>query len=259
MTYMKLLPLLAVLYFCLGAAACDEARIDAFPVKGQKCALSGDQASFYLNLVRTFPIKVSLDPRFSGGEQSSIVKAIQQWNLFSQASLGMDFFELQVPSPGHKPDFSNLPLDVHYCFKETAKVAGLLITRITSTSEWLATDEEEHVGAVTRRCSMGENGAQSEQIIVFNMTGRKDSLILAEALHELGHVLGLGHSCWVKKKDSKLKAHGTACTDVHEGHPYFDAVMYPELDASRGWAPSGKEVLHTNDMERAYCLYRRGI
>ena len=59
--------------------------------------------------------------------------------------------------------------------------------------------------------------------------------------HELGHVLGLDHSC-----------NGTGCTNAVDD--YLQAVMYPTLGFN-GRQGIMKRDLNTNDQERANCLY----
>lgn len=67
------------------------------------------------------------------------------------------------------------------------------------------------------------------------------------ALHELGHVLGLNHSCQLGGSQSGMPQ----CS----GSPssYLEAVMFPAL-FSNG-AGEVRQTLGTNDQERANCLY----
>ena len=257
MMFLRLLPCLLALYFSLGAASCD-VPVDAFPVKGQSCTVADDQDGGFAARVRALPIRVVIDREFSKDQHLEISKAIAQWNKFSQASLGLDFY--MIVEAGNR-DYSHLPMGAAYCAQGTARQAGVLVRREDSQHAWESDDgENEAAAGVTRRCRLGSETEQSEQLVVLNTASGDSDRLFSVTLHEFGHVLGLGHSC-TNNKDAVSKYY-RSCEKLRAGDTYYDAVMFPSLTmryrsgtgSSAGYTER-KEVLRANDMERAFCLY----
>jgi hypothetical protein len=69
-------------------------------------------------------------------------------------------------------------------------------------------------------------------------------------LHELGHVLGLNHSC-----ENFSETGMPLCTTSGLNPLYLSASMYPVFSFASNGAGQVKRSLNTNDEERANCLY----
>jgi hypothetical protein len=75
------------------------------------------------------------------------------------------------------------------------------------------------------------------------------------AVHELGHSLGLDHSCQSGQGDANF----IGCDNVQVGDPYQLAVMFPSIqmgNTAEGIAPEVKNSLTDDDEARAICEYQ---
>lgn len=82
----------------------------------------------------------------------------------------------------------------------------------------------------------------------YNRAGKPVYDLESEALHELGHVLGLLHSCNGSSRGILDRTTAVACESAPQA--YKDAVMFPFL--------SDRELrthLSQNDIDRINCLY----
>jgi hypothetical protein len=77
-------------------------------------------------------------------------------------------------------------------------------------------------------------------------------------VHELGHVVGLDHSC-----NDENRSDFRGCSTLPIDHDYRKAAMFPILGSNRGDGvgfygyPDLKETLQKNDIERTQCLFSR--
>ena len=74
-------------------------------------------------------------------------------------------------------------------------------------------------------------------------------------LHELGHSLGLDHSCQSGSGSSSF----IGCDNVNTGDPYHLAIMFPSIqmaDPATNTPPEIKNNLTDNDQARAICEYQ---
>ena len=70
-------------------------------------------------------------------------------------------------------------------------------------------------------------------------------------VHEMGHLLGLDHSC-----SATNKAGFPNCSDPNMSQDYYDALMFPTVffDQNTG-AGQVRTDLQSNDQGRSNCLY----
>jgi hypothetical protein len=193
------------------------------------------------------PVIVTIDSGFSLDERMAIERAAAVWNAFGNSSLGHDLFRLRTDSipggsePGAQTDCNFNGSD-----------SSLRVMREVSATRWTALSLTSDNPGVTIRCHSGDSLVK--QVVILNPTYTNPQQFMSVALHELGHAIGLDHSCTF----TDPKADFATCSGIAQDHPYHLAVMFPVLRTSRtpGVAPEMKEDLRANDMERAMCLYR---
>jgi hypothetical protein len=84
----------------------------------------------------------------------------------------------------------------------------------------------------------------------FFVAGQRQPDLRSIMVHELGHLLGLDHTC-----ATGAKAGFPDCNQSSLSAEYFEAVMYPVIPFDSTGAGAVKRDLNRNDQGRAQCLY----
>lgn len=215
------------------------------PILTANCQAAPDQRkSFFLPLEER-PVLLAIDQGFSAEEVSDIVAAAEEWNRFTVSRGAQPAFDTHQVAPVSLHPIVKTE-DLRNC-DNVSRIAGssnvIPIVRTNSLTRWGSLGLSADTAGITFRCYSRRNA--SAQIIVMNMVGMKRELFRSHALHELGHSLGLNHSC----NSEGDTADYPSCSRFSESHPYSKAVMYPKL------ATEKRESLTQNDEMRLQCLY----
>jgi hypothetical protein len=256
---MKFVILIGV--FCaMVFSGCDQFAGLKVPQPGTACNLSSDQEGTLMGPVAKLPIPLYIDPSFSSSRKSDIRNAAEQWNQFSQYSLHKKFFEYKGERKIEK--LSQYYSGRDFCGEQTED--GLYVVAAHTVKFWEQLGYTITTAGVTQRCAgvaSRDLPITNPHIVVYlNSAELKDDLFFGVTLHELGHVLGLDHSC------SKVGDGwgSVACAQLPESHPYRKAVMTGQDDLRSityndytYLAGTSRSHLEQNDLDRAYCLYSR--
>ncbi|RYZ83100.1 MAG: hypothetical protein EOP04_20640 [Proteobacteria bacterium] len=187
---------------------------------------------------------------FSDEETQDLADAVKTWNKSHQSVYGSRLFRLKTRV---SRDFRVTEL-LGCQFEGSSD--EIHVYRVGSVGEWKTAGLSESSPAVTLRCQSKKiDEVFGKQVILLNSKDRgpsKREQFQSIVLHELGHAIGLFHSC----ESGGSKTEGAQCTDLSDDHPYKRAVMYPYLHIDRRTnRPEVKEQLTSNDEERARCIW----
>jgi hypothetical protein len=197
-----------------------------------------DQHGAYANPIDARKIvTLSVDTRFSEGERKKIESAVQTWNETAR-----EIFKIK---------YQNMSSRAHPASTSDCQFVGssntLSMIKETDMGHWKSLGLTEANPGVTIRCTQSKNFVVRQVVMLNFELGVKDEQIESVVLHELGHSLGLKHSC----SPGVDAAEYISCLKVQEvkNHPYQEAVMYPIIEVG-----TIKNKLTENDLERAACI-----
>ncbi len=208
------------------------------------CMAPADQKGSFMARVASYPLKVRVDSRFTLSQRQIIAQAVSTWNSVGYTILRGPIFAVEsTPVSG-----TSLSGDPRSCGSDLGGSDSFAILRETSNTHWSSIGLAKTVPAATFRC---DTGVVSQQVIYTFPELVSDAQFSSIVLHELGHSIGLDHSCLDKEGRSDYRS----CFGLEEAHAYRQAVMYPWLrtSAAKG-AGEVKDALRDNDKLRAGCV-----
>ncbi len=230
-----------------GCQAPDASAVDAASSALKTgCQVNADQKASFLKPVGVPTLKVRVDDQFTDAQILAIKKAVDEWNIFSTRVAGRPYLEV---TKNTVPDAVR-SMDPHECSGGFGTPDAFYVVRQQSNSKWQTMGFSSNISAATVRCDDGSS--VTEQVILVNTSVTDAVQLTSVALHELGHALGLDHSC----ADSFGKTDFKGCAGIPTTHAYRKAVMFPTLKKAHfdGDIPDIKETLQENDTARATCI-----
>jgi hypothetical protein len=248
----------------VGVDGSDAASI-ASGSSGGVCKVEPDQKeSFMVYLPVESTVKVKIDSRFSTSEQSKIKAALSTWNQWSKQTSGLVVFLGQVESI----EGIDSPQTAGDCGFSGSDESSFSVIKQDSSARWESYQLDSTNPAVTIRCQRGTQ--LLKQAVLINTRYATAEQFQSIVLHELGHSLGLDHSCVGAVGSNQITHESTGaesapsgarfaqCSTLSDGHSYRKAVMFPVLEsATTAYGEAEiKEKLQFNDQLRSSCIFK---
>lgn len=199
------------------------------------------------------PIAISKD-QFSDAEIKEIFTAVGIWNRFfakTKKNISFDFGEENAP---HLSERKRSLFDCPGSLLNEDQMSFKDAVVIYKLTKWTYTSAPSAI-AMTASC---KPSAHNLSVKAYNFAqidlnyehffseGKPIPDLVTNIVHELGHVVGLNHSCGGTSSDF------ISCEDASLPAEYKDAVMFPYDYSADGQL---KKKLKTNDQQRVNCLY----
>ncbi len=246
--------LIPFIILVLLSAACQKSR------RGQEfllsCEIGADQGGTISGVWEVRPIPIafrvtnSTISNWTTEEINAILQAARNWNTFFKASMGFPIFDIGGAS---NPYITTDPLLSNVC-QGTMLSGGSFIKKMIiekRNSNWSTAQKD--VLAITDFCA--PSGIMEYAQLRFNYqfffnSNQSVPDLESLALHELGHIMGINHSCAGQQTNGF-----PLCADPGIDIGYIEAVMFPGVNFN-GLVGELKRQLKNNDMGRTNCAYK---
>lgn len=229
-----------------------------------QCSLPADQSKTLTGRWRTAPVYLAFrNGHFNTYEQGLMMNAIDVWNRYTLATQGFEIFDYgsrEVPraSNNEKPSGGICSLNI---VNASGSFNGAVVIHKRST--WPYTSQSSAI-AITTICAPSATPAVPLQPMYnavleinfenFFIAGKQVPDLTTLLVHELGHMIGLDHSC-ATQYDSTSATHPPLCSSSSLDPLYYEAAMYPTVNFKSDGTGYVRRALNFNDQGRASCLY----
>lgn len=219
------------------------------------CVKADDQASTFNGAWPALPLPLALQAagNWSADELEAIVNAIESWNAFHTETRKVALFDAGTSSSIKTSTQEPLSQICSAGILSGTDYSGVAV--IYKISNWIADDQ---VIGLTSYCPVSgtpynriTNAKLELNYRDYFVEGKRVPDLQSIILHELGHMIGLNHSC----EKGSVTAGVPDCDQVGLSFEYSSAVMYPVVFFPDTLNGEKRRTLQPNDQGRANCLY----
>ncbi|MGK5083397.1 matrixin family metalloprotease [Bdellovibrionota bacterium FG-1] len=224
------------------------------------CIVPSDQAATIAGHWRISPIPIAFHQNdWQPDEIAEIVKAADIWNTFYSATQGVKVLDYGTDAGNVRISSQGVPTNV--CGQGLLagnQFSGPVV--IYKQGTWPHASGAQSTIALTNFCTSPAKPYPSTYMAYmevnyqyFFTAGHKIPDLQTIIAHELGHLLGLYHSC-----DMGSTKPGTPdCLSAKLNTDYKRALMFPVFGFNEDLTGEQKRALASNDQGRANCLYQK--
>lgn len=250
-----------LIYPFLGGTGCNSSSgsLSGSGATVTTCNIPSDQQGTISGAWPVTPIPMAVQQgNFSSSDLSAVVGAVNTWNTFFTASK-----QISVLSTGPDPTTvqqSTIPLanfQSNLCAQpelQGTTFSGNIV--IYKMGQW-PTNYPAAAIALTNFCTQAHTPYPKmyDAVMLLNyqsffVQGARQPDLQSVVLHELGHVLGLNHSCEAFQKTGTPN-----CNESGINPDYLNAIMFPSFTFDATGTGNVRRTLDPNDEGRANCLY----
>lgn len=209
----------------------------------KSCQASDDQKGSFNAKLEELPITLFIDSSFNHSQRQAAFAAATEWNRQAGGAGQAFIFDSKEAA---------VPASVRLFDANTAE--GACAGGLGGTKSVYLVNVSDSADAV--RVGLSGNGTFAttvqcksdiyirSQAIYFNTSVTPAAQVGSVMLHEMGHALGLKHSCAKGTEDDPEGAGYRACQGLAADHPYRTAVMYPWLSNVDPLRTGGAQILN---------------